>query len=982
MKNWDKILDDFARKCKGGSPDMTNPRHLALLRESLIKFGWNENATNEFIGNLREAKPPKTNPWPTKSGKWRGERPDGSRQSYDDIEKTKRWISGVDDEDDIKAVEGTEEWPEPKEGSGKNRNVREDVLNGKVSMASVGRNTQKDGILGMQGDETSAGKGGTGGYFNETQFGASFTEMGEGLKGPPSKKWSEMTADERQRKKDDWKQKKRIEAREVLHDEVEKSKKKETKACKVDKKSKECNSATKKRKYLEGRQKQIGYHPDNDPRNIPGPNKWIDKKLESAAGGIDELGAMEQDPHSDFDMDNQPKGYPVLTTMNEEAAEGMRASLEKQSQEMCNPEYVKKNGDENCNHAKHEIEKFEKQVIGSQRSDDSRAEGKADTAIVYYDSKGRMRIKYVNNKESENDIQDNKTVASRKFQMEEVVEGKVKEVEDDESLTPDEKKKKIEKIRKAAKESDKIDDNAVEEANQMNKVFSKGVRSVIDSEGITAKDNMKGLASHITARGEKEDTSNKYLKNALKKGKSGNPVREGVKEKPEEVAKALGKTWIKYIKDETQIALIKKIDPKKHIPLTSQELSNLKDNPKAMKEMFEEIDNVLTNGVGPPTSNSYNQIGDIIAQAALDAAGKEGQEGISDNAPGSGNKLIMKILRTSRAVRTKLETRACRKVKGTIDPATGKCSIQPIPPEILQEVAKKMEGEGFFGGMSAQQMADIYNDKKLEKIEQEFERRNKAWEEVHGRIVDNHRRLDIVEHLEESKDSRSKEASSLNKKIQEKEQRLRDIREAQDECSKTPPPKSVKVGKSKLKCENLAAEKEKAINEYQDLERQFDELVADIEPLDDNGTHTQVFVRSFMDGMGWTDYIENEDGEESKNMGGTPYQPKDIRDCLGELSNYSPPPEPPHPPVTPEVKDWRKKLIEHLEKELRVDSDSGAVTFNGTDGRGDSVEMGTDSWRTAGDEGKVEGKLGKALKDCLKEKGKKYKEQQPPKEKS
>ena len=54
MKNWDKILDDFARKCKGGAPDMTNPRHLALLRESLIKFGWNENATNEFVGNLRE----------------------------------------------------------------------------------------------------------------------------------------------------------------------------------------------------------------------------------------------------------------------------------------------------------------------------------------------------------------------------------------------------------------------------------------------------------------------------------------------------------------------------------------------------------------------------------------------------------------------------------------------------------------------------------------------------------------------------------------------------------------------------------------------------------------------------------------------------------------------------------------------------------------------------------------------------------------
>ncbi|SVC37487.1 uncharacterized protein METZ01_LOCUS290341, partial [marine metagenome] len=45
---------------------MTNPRHLALLRESLIKFGWNENATNEFIGNLRETKDKSDDSWWTK----------------------------------------------------------------------------------------------------------------------------------------------------------------------------------------------------------------------------------------------------------------------------------------------------------------------------------------------------------------------------------------------------------------------------------------------------------------------------------------------------------------------------------------------------------------------------------------------------------------------------------------------------------------------------------------------------------------------------------------------------------------------------------------------------------------------------------------------------------------------------------------------------------------------------------------------------
>ena len=43
MIDWDKILDDFGHRCGKGGPDMTNPRHLALLRESLIKYGMNIN---------------------------------------------------------------------------------------------------------------------------------------------------------------------------------------------------------------------------------------------------------------------------------------------------------------------------------------------------------------------------------------------------------------------------------------------------------------------------------------------------------------------------------------------------------------------------------------------------------------------------------------------------------------------------------------------------------------------------------------------------------------------------------------------------------------------------------------------------------------------------------------------------------------------------------------------------------------------------
>jgi len=56
MNDWDKILKDFSHKCKGGAPDLKNPTHLQFLRESLLKFGWKENAANEILGNLREGK--------------------------------------------------------------------------------------------------------------------------------------------------------------------------------------------------------------------------------------------------------------------------------------------------------------------------------------------------------------------------------------------------------------------------------------------------------------------------------------------------------------------------------------------------------------------------------------------------------------------------------------------------------------------------------------------------------------------------------------------------------------------------------------------------------------------------------------------------------------------------------------------------------------------------------------------------------------
>jgi len=56
MSYWNKILNGFSFKSKGGSPDFTNPNDRMLLRMELLKKGWNENAVNELIYRLTEKK--------------------------------------------------------------------------------------------------------------------------------------------------------------------------------------------------------------------------------------------------------------------------------------------------------------------------------------------------------------------------------------------------------------------------------------------------------------------------------------------------------------------------------------------------------------------------------------------------------------------------------------------------------------------------------------------------------------------------------------------------------------------------------------------------------------------------------------------------------------------------------------------------------------------------------------------------------------
>ena len=66
MSYWDKIMEGFNYKSKGGAPDFTNPNHRLLLRQQLLSSGWNENAVNELLYNLTETKDETGDSWWTK----------------------------------------------------------------------------------------------------------------------------------------------------------------------------------------------------------------------------------------------------------------------------------------------------------------------------------------------------------------------------------------------------------------------------------------------------------------------------------------------------------------------------------------------------------------------------------------------------------------------------------------------------------------------------------------------------------------------------------------------------------------------------------------------------------------------------------------------------------------------------------------------------------------------------------------------------
>ena len=114
------------------------------------------------------------------------------------------------------------------------------------------------------------------------------------------------------------------------------------------------------------------------------------------------------------------------------------------------------------------------------------------------------------------------------------------------------------------------------------------------------------------------------------------------------------------------------------------------------------------------------------------------------------------------------------------------------------------------------------------------------------------------------------------------------------------------------------------------------------------GPHERTVNRAFMKRMHWDRYVDGTDeGRKIIEIGDTTFTTKDFKDCLAKLSDW----------------DGEGKLSDHLEKKVRIKPGTQKLMF--VTGEGKEIELGNDTWRTAGDLSKIAGSLGTDLEKCL-----------------
>ena len=116
----------------------------------------------------------------------------------------------------------------------------------------------------------------------------------------------------------------------------------------------------------------------------------------------------------------------------------------------------------------------------------------------------------------------------------------------------------------------------------------------------------------------------------------------------------------------------------------------------------------------------------------------------------------------------------------------------------------------------------------------------------------------------------------------------------------------------------------------------------------EGGPNERTYTKSFMKRMHWDRYIDGiDDDKKMIEVGDRSYSPKDFRNCIGKLTGW----------------DGKGSLKEHVEKNMRIKPGTMSLMF--VNEKGEEVEIGNDTWRTAGDLSKIAGGLGKDMRKCL-----------------
>ncbi len=349
MNYWEKLIDGFSFKSKGGAPDFDNPNDRLLLRMELLKKGWNKNAVNELLYRLTENKTKEQQeylksfgefPWGKDGNKIQlstalnyASSKDFKSQSYKQSanKKAKLFLTQKSTDGDQMATDiltGKET-----EKKGVVQKIKKKIKGGvQTTIEQLKKN--RDDIF----NNTVSGKGG-----GET----SVQEEIAGI------------------------------SRELAHEYPDDSPE-------------------------EHRARVKSYITDNyGDTHWGSKEKTIDKLIKKSASGHKTMSKVKKNKGTKF-ADKQPKGLPKNLTFTDGGTAAIRESIED------NLEKAKKSGD------KEAIEHYERELIYfiKHATSETGVEGDGDTAMMYQDTDGRIRILYISNKQGLKDPHSNATVKS------------------------------------------------------------------------------------------------------------------------------------------------------------------------------------------------------------------------------------------------------------------------------------------------------------------------------------------------------------------------------------------------------------------------------------------------------------------------------------------------------------------------------------------------------------------------------------------